>query len=395
MQWYYQSLTVWKEEAILVVDQSDISFLQDAFKKYYYANFDKITALTRSHEREYGYQKFDSGMIRHISIPDDKKLHIMLMENTPSDVYCSNAYYTFPDRPMNEKIWKEADLIFDIDAKDLSLPCRADHTISICSDCNRVLKHSKSCDKCNSTKLDNKSLPCKKCIAASKNEVSKLVDILTADLGVNQTDIYVYFSGNEGFHIYVYNSQFQPIGAKERQELVDYITLRGAIPETFGMKRTSKTKRDDLPDFDQVGWRSRFSEHVYGAKSKRPKKIKELIADGYPNFQKTLNDDVAPSIGVKIDPNVTQDISRIFRLPGSLNSKSGLSKIRCDIDDMSNFNPFTDASLLSDDTVEVVASTPIAFKLQNKTFGPYDDEQITVPTYAAVYMACKKMAKIA
>ena len=378
------------------MDQSDLSFLQGVFKKYYYDNFDKIVTLTRSHEREYGYQKFDSGMIRHLSINDDKKLHVMLMENTPSDVYCSNAYYTFPTQPMDQKLWKEADLIFDIDAKDLLLPCRDEHTISVCNDCSNVSKHSKSCDRCSSTKVDSKSLPCKKCINASKNEVSKLVDILTADLGVDQTDIQVYFSGNEGFHIYVYNSQFQPIGARERQELGDYITLRGAIPETFGMKRNGKTRREDLPDFGQPGWRSRFSRHVYGTKSKRPKKVRELIDDGYQNFQQTLHGDVSPSIGVRIDPNVTKDIHRIFRLPGSLNSKSGLSKIHCDIDKIPNFNPYNDASLLPDDTVEVLASTPTPFQLRNKTFGPYTGDRPTaVPTYAAVYMVCKKMAKIA
>ena len=378
-----------------MMDQSDISFLQGAFKKYYYANFDKITTLTRSHEREYGYQKFDSGMIRHISIQDDRELHVKLMEDIPSDVYCSNAYYTFPNLPMNEKIWNEADLIFDIDAKDLSLPCRVDHTISICNDCHHVSRHSKSCDKCNSTKLENKSLPCKKCIDASKQEVSKLTEILTSDLGVDPDGIHVYFSGNEGFHIYVYNSQFQTTGAKERSELVDYITLRGAIPETFGMKKSKKPKREDLPDFGQEGWRGRFANHVYGTKSKRSKKTTELMADGYQNFQKILNDDVAPSIGVRIDPGVTQDIHRIFRLPGSLNSKSGLSKIRCDIGSISDFNPFVDASLLSDDTVEVLASTPIEFGLKDRRFGPYAGEEITVPTYAAAYMVCKKMAKIA
>ena len=67
-------------------------------------------------------------MTRHISIKDDKELHLMLMQNIPSDVYCSNAYYTyFQILPMNEKDWKEADLIFDIDAKDLNLPCREGH----------------------------------------------------------------------------------------------------------------------------------------------------------------------------------------------------------------------------------------------------------------------------
>ena len=34
------------------------------------------------------------------------------MSNIPSDVFCSNAYYTFPNMPMSEKEWKEADIIF-------------------------------------------------------------------------------------------------------------------------------------------------------------------------------------------------------------------------------------------------------------------------------------------
>ena len=58
-------------------------------------------------------------MTRHISVKDEKALHLLLMQNVPSDVYCSNARYSFPNLPMNEKDWKEADLIFDIDAKDL------------------------------------------------------------------------------------------------------------------------------------------------------------------------------------------------------------------------------------------------------------------------------------
>ena len=376
------------------MEQSDITFLEDSFKRYYFKNFDRIKALTDSQHREYGFQKFGSGMIRHLSIKDDKELHLLFVQNIPSDVYCSNAYYTFPDLPMNEKVWKEADLIFDIDAKDLNLSCRAGHVASICSQCGNISKESKQCMKCNSAKLEHRSLPCKNCIDGSKNEISKLVEILTCDLGIDAENIHLYFSGNEGFHIYVYNSQFQKIGSKERLELVDYITLRGAIPETFGMKKSSPN-RSDLPDFDQNGWGGRFSKLVFVSKTKRSKKITELIEGGYAAFQKTLNDEVAPSIGVHIDPNVTQDIHRIFRLPGSINSKSGLSKIRCNIGDLANFNPYVDAVLLSDDIVEVTANSPIEFKLRNRMFGPYFDEKISVPTYAAVYMICKKLAKIA
>ena len=104
-------------------------------------------------------------------------------------------------------------------------------------------------------------------------------------------------------------------------------------------------------------------------------------------------DDVSENIGVKIDPNVTMDIHRIFRLPGSINSKSGLTKLFCN--NLTKFDPYTEASFLSDDSVEIIANCPIEFVLKNKKFGPYINEKITVPTYAAVYMICKKLARIA
>jgi DNA primase small subunit len=370
----------------------DTKFLEDSFKKYYFEHSELIRVPERTSEREFGYQKFNySGMTRHISIKDDKELHLMCMQNTPSDVYCSNAYYSFPNLAMNEKDWKEADLIFDIDAKDLNLSCRENHTVSICNECNEISKNSEKCIKCNSTKLEKKSLPCKNCIDSSKTEVTKLSEILINDLQIDKENIYVYFSGNEGFHVYVYNSQFQQIGSRERSELVDYIMFNGAIPETFGMKKF-KPNRASFPDFDENGWRGRFSKQVFGTKSKRSKIISELLTNGYSSFQKTL-DDVSEKIGAKIDPNVTMDIHRIFRLPGSINSKSGLTKIYCK--DLTKFDPYVEASFLDDDSVEILANCPIEFRLKNKKFGPYINEKVSVPRFAAVYMICKKLATLA
>ena len=371
--------------------ETDAKFLEDSFKKYYFEHFDLIRVPERTSEREFGYQKFNSGMTRHLSIKDDKELHLLFMQNIPSDAYCSNAYYTFPNLPMNEKDWKEADLIFDIDAKDLNLSCRTNHTISICSECHQPSKNSEKCSNCNSTKLEKKSLPCTNCIDASKTEVMKLVEILTEDLAIDKQSIQVYFSGNEGFHVYVYNSQFQTLGSRERSDLADYILFKGTIPETFGMKKF-KPNRSYFPDFDEKGWRGRFSKQVYGSKSKRSKIISELLANGYSSFQKTL-EDVSDKIGVKIDPNVTMDVHRIFRLPGSINSKSGLTKIQCT--DLTKFDPYVNASFLSEDSVEIIANCPIEFQLKNKKFGPYSNEKVTVPTYAAVYMICKKLATLA
>ncbi|MDH3501255.1 MAG: DNA primase [Nitrosopumilus sp.] len=372
------------------MNENDVKFIEDSFKKYYFNHFELIHVPERTAEREFGFQKFNSGMTRHISIKDDKELHLLLMKNIPSDVYCSNAYYSFPNLPMNEKDWKEADLIFDIDAKDLNLNCRSNHTVSICNDCKTISNKQIQWKKCNSTKLEEKSLTCKNCIEKSKLEVKKLFEILIEDFAIDKNDIHIYFSGNEGFHVYVYNSQFQKLGSRERSELADYILFNGVIPETFGMKKF-KPNRALFPNFDERGWRGRFAKDVFDSKSKRSKIISELITNGYSSFQKKL-EDVSTRIGVKIDPNVTMDIHRIFRLPGSINSKSGLTKIYCK--NITKFDPFLEASFLNEDTIEIIADCPIEFKLKNKKFGPYDNEKVTVPTYAAAYMICKKLASI-
>ena len=372
------------------MQEKEIKFLEDSFKKYYFDHFDLIHVPERTSEREFGFQKFNSGMIRHISLKDNKELHLLLMQNIPSDVYCSNAYYSFPNLAMNEKDWKEADLIFDIDAKDLHLDCRPSHSVTKCNECNQVSTSHDHCSQCNSTKIETKSLPCKNCIEASKKEVFKLSNILIDDLAVDKNNIQIYFSGNEGFHVYVYNSQFQELGSRERSELVDYIMFRGAIPETFGMKKL-KPNRSLFPGFEEKGWRGRFSKEIFSSKSKRSKIISELISSGYSNFNKKLQD-MSSKIGSQIDPNVTMDIHRIFRLPGSLNSKSGLTKIYCQ--DLQKFDPYTESSFLNESTVEIKANCPIEFKLKSKKFGPFDDEIVTVPTFAAAYMICKNLATI-
>ena len=50
----------------------DIQFLENSFKKYYFDHFDLIKVPERTFEREFGYQKFNSGMNRHITIKNDK-----------------------------------------------------------------------------------------------------------------------------------------------------------------------------------------------------------------------------------------------------------------------------------------------------------------------------------
>jgi len=372
--------------------ENDLKFLEETFKQYYFNHFDLIHVPDRSKEREYGYKKFNSGMIRHMSLKTDKDLHLMLMTNVPSDVFCSNGYYSFPNLPMAEKDWKEADLIFDIDAKDLKLSCRKDHTCIKCISCGDVSLLQDICPKCKSNKLDLLSLPCQKCISGVKKEVLNLVKILTADLRIDDNNIRTSFSGNEGFHLYVANSSYNQLGSKERGDLIDYIMFRRVMPERFGFKKENPL-RLTFPELDEAGWRGRVAKELFGSKSKRSKAITKIISDGKLAYQQKLEEIGKNSIGIKIDPNVTVDIHRIFRLEGSLNSKSGLAKLACE--NIEKFNPYVEACLIDDKPVEVSANSPIEFRLKNRKFGPYTNEKVSVPKYVAVYMLCKGIASLA
>ena len=372
--------------------ENNLKFLEKTFKQYYFEHFDLIHVPDRSPEREYGYKKFNSGMIRHMSLKTDKDLHLMLMTNLPSDVFCSNACYSFPNLPMAEKDWKEADLIFDIDAKDLNLPCRKDHTCMKCISCGEIYLLQDLCPKCNSNKVDLISLPCQNCISGVKKEVLNLIKILTTDLHIDDENVRISFSGNEGFHLYVTNSSYNQLGSKERGDLIDYIMFRRVMPERFGFKKENPS-RHTFPELDEAGWRGRVAKELFGSKSKRSKTITKIISDGKLAYQQRLEEMGKYSIGIRIDPNVTVDIHRIFRLEGSLNSKSGLAKLACE--NIEKFNPYTEACLIDDKPVEVSANSPIEFRLKNRKFGPYTNEKVFVPKYVAVYMLCKGIASLA
>ena len=368
--------------------ENDLKLLEESFKKYYFDHFDLIHVPDRPKEREFGYQKFNSGMIRHLSVKDDKELHLMLINNIPSDVYCSNAYYSFPNLPMAEKDWKEADLIFDIDSKDLNLKCRQEHTCIKCQSCEKIFDKQSECPNCKSTNLEYKSLTCKNCIQGAKEEVKKLSNILVNDLGIEQKNVQIFFSGNEGFHVYVYNTPYQKFSSMERTELIDYLMFRGASAESFGFKRYNLDK-SEFPNFTDDGWRGRLAQYLFETKSKRPKLISKILFGDYSLIQNQL-ESAKDTIGVKIDPNVTMDIHRIFRLPGSLNSKSGLAKQICE--NLDEFNPFSDACFIDDQPTEVTANCPTSFELKNKKYGPYQNDKVTIPKYAAIYMICKGLA---
>lgn len=405
------------------MNERDIQFLESAFKKYYYDHISEIPVPDDMLHREFGYQKLGvKGMTRHIQVKDAGQMRVMFVQAVPSDVYCSNSYYSFPSLDMKEKDWRGADLVFDIDAKDLDLPCRRDHVLAVCETCGRSWMEREGeeegkerergadekragdpkleCGSCGQAgRVRPKSLPCKKCITASKGQVALLNRILRDELGVGPDHMSTYFSGNEGFHVHVSDPRFRELDARARADLAGYVMLNGLIPEALGVYKASGLDRAELPDLGQKGWRGRFAKAAFGSKAKRAETISEMSKTSpgaaYARFEGIIRE-VSGDVGARIDAQVTGDIHRIFRMPHTINSKSGMLKTAC-TGDADTFDPYVDAVVLdAEETVSVECSCPVKFGLGRKKFGPYKTgESAELPVYAAAYAICKGFGRLA
>jgi DNA primase small subunit len=378
-----------------------ISTIKRTFREYYFKKSNAFEEPSKMEHREFGYMQFgQAGMVRHLSFKSMKELDAMLVREVPSDVYCSNAYYQFPtQQPMQEKQWLGADLIFDIDGKDIDLPCVPSHSYPLCMNCGYALPptldegKSYSCPSCGCKKADYVSLPCSKCIEGSKKEARRLIEFLMVDLGIEQSNIRIYFSGNNGFHVHINDDAYVSLDPQARSDLAGYLSGTSLMSESIGVR---KSNRDDLffIKFPRsglaYGWRKRIADKLKIDTSSTIK-LKYMVKEkgGYIAFNLEL-DRMTKEMGVRLDPQVTTDVHRVFRMPGTLNSKSGLAKTRCS--DIYSFDPFIDACVLGDGKVSVRLKVHIKLKIMGKSFN-ISKESAEMPAYAAVYLMCKGLAE--
>jgi DNA primase small subunit len=370
-----------------------IALVRSAFRQYYFKHSKNIGIPTRMKEREFGYKQFSSGIVRHLSFRNIGELLAILIREAPSDIYCSNGFYRFPTYPMQEKQWGGADLIFDIDAKDLQLPCEQTHSYLLCMNCGVVSeKKIDSCPKCDFSKLNHISVPCNKCVFSLKKEVMKLINLLITDLGIKKNCIEVYFSGNNGFHLHILDNRFDTLDSRARADLVGYLMGIGMMVESIGVRKRSEGFLIKFPKSGlSYGWRKRIANKL-GIDQLSIVKLNNIVQQkgGYDGFREELSR-LTREGGVRIDPHVTTDIHRVFRMPGTLNSKSGLTKMRCD--DLELFDPFINACLLGENEVNVEAKAHVNLKLKGQSFKIKKQTQ-RLPLYVAVYLICKGIAEL-
>jgi DNA primase small subunit len=372
--------------------------VKNAFREHYFhsKNVEEPTSIEK---REFGYSLFgQKGWVRHLSFSSIGALVATLVKEAPSDVYCSNALYRFPTAPMQEKEWLGAYLIFDIDGKDLDLPCVPTHSYLSCTSCrsaeplrDQVLTFA--CRSCGGSKADSVSIPCSKCIDASKKELKKLIGFLVTDIGIDRLAIKTYFSGNNGFHIHVSDDQFATLDSSARSDLAGYLSGTGLLPESVGVRKGGhessgavKFPRGGI----SYGWRNKIAVKLKIDVSS-PLRLQNIVSQsgGYSSFKSSI-ERTAKEMGVKLDAQVTSDVHRIFRMPGTLNGKSGLAKTF--FTDLESFDPFRESCVIGDSNVNARLKCPVKFRLKGKSFN-LSKESAALPAYAAVYLICKGLAE--
>jgi DNA primase small subunit len=368
--------------------------LKRYFKEYYFKFSSKILAPREIELREFGYLPFGGGMVRHQSFKDIGSLRAVLVKEAPAGVYCSNSIYQDPTLEMHLKKWIRAELIFDIDADSLNLECKKVHNIWVCKGCGQKKFGSRPevCPACRANRILELSWTCSNCLSATKKETYKLLDFLESDFGISGDKIKVYFSGSAGYHIEVIGSEYETLDANGRAELSDYLTANGILPEILKSTRLSAS---------DPGWRGRISRYIrdlppethWFEATDLDSRIRELAND----FTKKQVDgflrEAVKACAVTIDAMVTTDVHRIFRMPETLNNKTGLVKRECQ--HLSTFDPSTDAIALygSSEEADVLIDMCPKIELGGREYGPFNSETQHLPIYVAVYLVAKEAAK--
>ncbi|MCS7136436.1 MAG: DNA primase small subunit domain-containing protein [Nitrososphaerota archaeon] len=377
--------------------------------------------------REFGYFAFGQKiMVRHISLKSPHELFELIKKVTPLHIYHSAAHYQHPQAPMEEKVWLGAELIFDIDADHLNLPCKERHDFSICEDCRvKLSPEAEQCNNCGSTKVRRVDWVCENCIEAAKEENRKLLDFLEMDFGIPYSKISVNFSGNRGFHIIVNDEKLFTLDQVSRKEITDYILGNGLDPTLYGLPIDRRRHYSTTLEYTDGSWRGRLAKAAFEVikdlhKPRIAERMIRLIGNKEysdllqikdslltlwlespkwevlkPSVIKAITTLAVEEARSMIDTIVTTDIHRLIRLANTLNGKTGFLAKRLEIDALDQFNPFVDAVVMSDEPCKVHVIYMPKTRICDEWYGPYDNENVKLPAYLAVLLLCKGIATLA
>jgi len=368
-------------------NDAELAFIRKKFAGYYSGA--KVAPPDAVEKREWGFGGWDRKIQeRHFKFSDGKALNAYLTNNAP--LYCSYsvAYYKEPDaRPIEKKGWLGAEVVFDLDADHLDLAC--------------IRRHGKG-------------WVCDECLRAVKMHTQRLVhDFLIPDFGIAEEEIDINFSGNRGYHVHVKSERMQKLGSYGRREMLDYVSGTGLDFDEMFVKHGAKLLG---PKPEDAGWAGKIARyamegdltgvlpHAIATNPERMDAFRRGVARGnwdavrIPHKEEVWRAFVGGlglSLGGEVDKQVTGDVTKLIRAPDTLHGETGLLAKRLKVRELEKFDALRDAVAFNgkeEIEVEVRECPPIRFG--SETFGPYKGEKLRLPEKVAIYLICKKRAKM-
>ena len=279
-------------------------------------------------QREFGFDHMGRGPNdRYRVFQNTDYLRKFMRYRTPFAAYSSVAFY---HKPRRRDGWIKAELVFDVDAKDIPI-------------------RSCGCDNV-----------CEICLNQAKDIVHGLVDTIKGDLGLS--NIHVVYSGR-GYHIRVLDDTVMVMDSDVRSQIVKYL-VGSDVPRS---EYSSHGMKYNLEHFTiPFGYPLVFTQRVKQALlslsldteiddvsrdiKKAVIKNRELLNDDkWGLFRKEIGPvryarlvkGIASLNLTLVDAKVSIDLKRILRLPSSLHS--GVSMKSTLIKNLETFDPFRDA----------------------------------------------------
>ena len=279
-------------------------------------------------EREFGFDHIGRGPNDRYKVfrsPD--LLKRFLKVRTPFAAYCSVAFY---DKPRRRDRWTKAELVFDVDAKDI--PVRT-------CECEGV---------------------CEICLNEAREIVLGIIDTLKGDLGLQ--NIHVVYSGR-GYHIRVLDNDVMSVNSDVRSQIVKYL-VGADVPENEYSLDFEKVSYEHF--VIPFGYPNVFTNRVKYAilhlteNSELDEVNKKLLKDvlkhrqlieqdnwgmfknkiGPLRYRKVVKGIASMNMSL-VDAKVSIDLKRILRLPSSLHS---MVSMKCtEVKNIETFDPFDDA----------------------------------------------------
>ncbi|MDR5672960.1 Eukaryotic-type DNA primase, catalytic (small) subunit [Halalkaliarchaeum sp. AArc-CO] len=327
-------------------------YLRGRFRDYYRSA--DVSPPPDANEREWGYIPWTAGggttMVRHqswLDLTQGAAFTDALARTAPRHAYFSAARYDDPGAStMGKKAWRNADLVFDLDA---------DHLPGV----------------------DAEETSYAEMLEACKGALERLLSFLEDEFAFE--DVTVVFSGGRGYHVHVRDESVRGLESDARREIVDFVRgidleaddlirrvsvegtnqrvlatgggwgrrVHRALVE-FADELTAAEQAEALERLQQLdGIGEGRAKTVLGAFQRNPDAVQEgNLEAGGPGIRRLVEALVArerAAQGAPIDEPVTTDTRRLIRLPGSLHGGTGFRVTPIPREALASFDPLVDA----------------------------------------------------